>query len=333
MDIRPINAHDDTAFRTWFAALRDAELHGRDHMPMWSEAECAVMFRHPDPSQTWTAYGAYDDGTLVGSAFTVLPNLDNVEKADLAVGVPPQRARRGVGTAIVEQLTQQLRTAGRTTVISELNVPFEHRDDHGYRRFAERLGFTLANVEIRRTLELPIDGDQLDAWQSEAAAHHADYRIETFDGPIPDELVESYCYLLGRLAVDAPTGDLEFEAEVVTPDGLREREKRLEEQGRIAYATLAISQQGDAVAHSVLCVPSGDPGNVYQWGTLVHGEHRGHRLGLATKVRNLRAVQENHPDRTRIITANSETNGPMVAINEQLGFTPVELLAEFQLKV
>ena len=262
-----------------------------------------------------------------------MPHLDNLEKAHLAVGVPPERARRGVGTAIVEQLTETLRRSDRTTILAEVNVPFARRADHGYRQFAERRGFKLANIEIRRTLDLPVPVEQLDAWTDEAAAHHADYRLETFDGPIPDDLVESYCYLLGRLAVDAPTGDIDFEEEVITPDGLREREKRLEEQGRVAYATLAISPQGAAVAHSVLCVPSGDAGNVYQWGTLVHGDHRGHRLGLATKVRNLRAVQQNHPDRTRVITTNSETNGPMVAINEQLGFTPVELLAEFQLKL
>jgi len=30
---------------------------------------------------------------------------------------------------------------------------------------------------------------------------------------------------------------------------------------------------------------------VYEWGTSVHREHRGHKLGLATKAVNLRAIQ------------------------------------------
>lgn len=332
MDIRPIDVHDDAEFSAFFAALRDAELHERAGMPMWSEHECAVMFRHTDPSETWTAYGAFEDGRVIGAGFTLVGLLDNLDKAILEAAVPPEHARRGVGRAIAEHLMDVCRVDGRTTLLTQMCLPFEHRDAHGYRRFAERLGFTLANVEVRRVLDLPIDDGQLEAWEREAAAHHGDYRVETFDGPVPDELLESYCHLLGLLALDAPTGDIDFEEEVITPEVLREREARFAEQGRTVYATIAVDAAGEAVAHSALCVPSGDPGNLYQWATLVRADHRGHRLGLATKVRNLRAVQRDHPDRTRVVTTNSEVNAPMVAINELLGFKPVELVAEFQLK-
>ena len=87
------------------------------------------------------------------------------------------------------------------------------------------------------------------------------------------------------------------------------------------------------MAHSVLCVDSDDPVNIQQFGTLVHRDHRGHRLGLAVKARNLREVQQAYPDRRRVVTTNAETNDHMVAINELMGFEPVELLAEFQRKL
>ena len=45
-----------------------------------------------------------------------------------------------------------------------------------------------------------------------------------------------------------------------------------------------------------------------QWGTYVHRDHRGHRLGAAVKVANLRAVQRERPDILRIDTVNAETN-------------------------
>jgi hypothetical protein len=70
-----------------------------------------------------------------------------------------------------------------------------------------------------------------------------------------------------------------------------------------------------------------------QWGTIVHPDHRGHRLGMAVKARNLRALQEAYPDRSRVVTHNSEQNDHMLAINIAMGFEPVELSVEFQRKL
>jgi hypothetical protein len=61
----------------------------------------------------------------------------------------------------------------------------------------------------------------------------------------------------------------------------------------------------------------------------VHREHRGHRLGLATKAINLRAVQTLRGDLTLVTTQNAETNDYMVAINERMGFRPIEVAAEY----
>ncbi len=61
----------------------------------------------------------------------------------------------------------------------------------------------------------------------------------------------------------------------------------------------------------------------------MHREHRGHRLGLATKAVNLRAVQAARGDLTLVITQNAEANDYMVAINDKMGFHPIEVSAEF----
>jgi hypothetical protein len=61
----------------------------------------------------------------------------------------------------------------------------------------------------------------------------------------------------------------------------------------------------------------------------VHREHRGHKLGLATKALNLRAVQAARGDLTLVTTQNAETNDYMVAINTRMGFRPIEVAAEY----
>ena len=73
-----------------------------------------------------------------------------------------------------------------------------------------------------------------------------------------------------------------------------------------------------------------EPGKAYQWGTLVLREHRGHRLGQATKAHNLLWLQRERADLTLLVTYNAEVNRHMIAVNEAMGFRPVERLGEYQ---
>jgi hypothetical protein len=51
------------------------------------------------------------------------------------------------------------------------------------------------------------------------------------------------------------------------------------------------------------------------------------------KVANLRAFQAEFDSVRMIHSWNAEENGPMVAINDRLGFRPVEYLSEMQRKI
>ncbi|MGH3503896.1 MAG: hypothetical protein ACRDQA_23820, partial [Nocardioidaceae bacterium] len=239
----------------------------------------------------------------------------------------------GIGGALVEHIVQKSQQRGRPVLLGEASYDFERRDDHPYRRFAEKHGFALASTEVWRRLDLPVREAQLQAWADEAAAHHADYAVETYAGPVPERLLASYCDVSNQLAVDAPSGDIDFEPEAMTPRLWREREAKLEEQGRTLVNTLALDKGGDVVGVTTLVVPEHDKPKVYQWTTQVLAGHRGHRLGLAIKAHNLLTLQRTYPDRTMILTCNEESNGPMVDINKRMGFRPVEILGEFQRKL
>jgi RimJ/RimL family protein N-acetyltransferase len=132
---------------------------------------------------------------------------------------------------------------------------------------------------------------------------------------------------------EAPVGELELEPEVIDAARIRANEQVLEESGRSRYTTVAMAPDGTVAAYSELVLPSHDPGRVYQWGTLAHPDHRGHRLGLATKTRNLAWLQRERPDLRLLITYNAEVNSHMIAVNEAMGFRPVERMGEFQKKI
>jgi hypothetical protein len=67
----------------------------------------------------------------------------------------------------------------------------------------------------------------------------------------------------------------------------------------------------------------------YQWDTIVLRDHRGHRLGMLAKVINLRMLLREVPEARRVVAWNAESNTHMVAINDAIGFQPVERLAEW----
>ena len=67
-----------------------------------------------------------------------------------------------------------------------------------------------------------------------------------------------------------------------------------------------------------------------QSGTLVVGEHRGHRLGLAIKVANQKAMAERFPELEWLMTGNADVNVHMNAINDRLGYRVVERCLEVE---
>jgi RimJ/RimL family protein N-acetyltransferase len=132
------------------------------------------------------------------------------------------------------------------------------------------------------------------------------------------------------LMTEAPTGEIERERETPDPAVVREAEALAFKQGRELYATAALAADGTVVAYTNFGVNTKGSPRAYQWGTLVRPEHRGHRLGLAVKVANLRQLQAARPDLGQVVTWNAEVNAHMVGVNEAMGFVPVERSGEVQ---
>jgi GNAT superfamily N-acetyltransferase len=332
MDIRVLDETalaDDAVMRDFYDVGRRSELLGRPDAPFWSFREFLGGFRSPDSGERQELFAAYDGDRMVGNAVLWSFLLDNTDKAWFHLNVDVPDRRRGIGQALVERVEQVARDDGRSLVLADTKLPFDDRVDHPYRCFAEACGFELSNVEVVRHLALPVPDEQIRTWVDEAAPRHEGYTLETFVGAVPADLVESLCLLLGQLAVDAPTGAVDFDEEAVTPQRYAELVATTDAMGRARYETVALTPDRQVVAQSTLAMSLEESTEVHQWGTFVHREHRGHRLGLATKAVNLRAVQAARNGLTLVTTQNAETNDYMVAINERMGFRPMEVAAEF----
>lgn len=318
----------------WYAAYLASVTHQReaDAAP-WRLPEVRDFVRTPTGQRWCGVWLAERGGVVVGAGCLELPLADNTSLAMLTVEVPPEHRRAGVGDALLALLEQEAKARGRTLAIADVEFGIDAAEDGADQPgmlFAHAHGYTVGIADLQRRLDLPVDPDLLDRLAAEAAPHHAAYRLVSWCGDVPDDLVAGYAALAAQLVVEAPTGELELEAEDPSVEGWREREASWARQGMTMWHTAALSEAGEVVAHTVIGVSAHDRELCHQWGTLVAPGHRGHRLGLAVKVANHRALQADGAPAKAVVTWNATVNDHMVAINEQLGFHRVGRLVEVQ---
>ena len=329
--VEPVDVFDDGALRDFQAISAEAQSYGREYPTPWQLPEITASLRRKNTGVDLEPFAAIADGRIVGAGLLEIPAMDNPHLCILDVVVAPPMRCRGIGSALVEHAVRRTAALGRRSVVAEIDVPLDADDGHPYRRFAARHGFTRRLVELHQVTGYPAPTELLTELTKRSAAHCLDYRLVGWDDHCPQEYVEQFCTLLTAMGDQAPSGELDMEAERWDAERLRDTEARRIEQGRSSYTAAAVAPDGSLAGYTQLAVPRHDPQQIFQWDTLVLPEHRGHRLCIALKVANLRRAQAEHRDRRVLHTWNAESNRPMLAVNEQLGFRPVERLEEWQL--
>jgi RimJ/RimL family protein N-acetyltransferase len=333
LDISPLDAADPEAMAAWYHVYDAASRHGLTFPTPLMAEELTPIFLADNPGEEVLAFSGRADGQVVSVGRIDLPLRDNLHLAAVAVHTLPEHRNRGYGSAMLAHLESVARHHGRRTVSSEAFLPYDGPADgrgHPAGDFLLYSGFTFALGDVVRVLDLPADEAMLERLAADAAGHHRGYTLRQFRNPVPDDIVDAFGGLVGSLVTEAPTGGRELEPEVFDAQRIRADEKILVDAGRTKFTTVAIAPDGNLVAYSEIAVPAHDPGRCYQWGTLVVRAHRGRRLGLATKARNLVLLQRERPDLRTLVTFNAEENQHMVAVNETLGFRPVQRLAEYE---
>lgn len=296
------------------ALTREQLREGLSDSPYWS-------------TRRWVAIAETVEGgeSLVGRASVFTPLQENLETISVGASVHPAFRGRGIATALVEEaLIPAIRDSGRTLVEAYGEIPAEGDADspeQPVNRLARRLGISRKNLAVCRALPLPLEESLLEALQVEAEEKRGEYRVELWDGEIPEEHLAAYGLLLRQLELDEPDEDVEHEAPEYTPERIRESERRMREQGIARITAVAVAPDGSFVGNSEVHLHTA-PGSTLGWqeNTLVMPEHRGHRLGLALKVATHRQLRERAPQLRSLVTWNSHVNPWMIEINEKLGY-------------
>nr|WP_030504576.1 GNAT family N-acetyltransferase [Micromonospora purpureochromogenes] len=254
------------------------------------------MIAEPPPGEDWAAWVAEADGQIVGwvSAYR------NTQTSTPGVGemallhVHPEHRRRGAGTSLFDTALDHLRTLGTTRVLTHArteSLPFAQR--HGFTPSRE-LRYSALDLSIAPPMPQPPPGVRL-----VSAAGLDPRRVHRVDA-------ESSRDEPG----DVPTDSLDFELwrhECWDNPGLdREASTLAEVDGELVALSL-VKRDGDRMWSDFT-------------GTLP--AYRGRGLARLAKQAALHTAAARGV-RTAY-TSNDEANAPMLAVNERLGYRPVD---------
>jgi len=199
--------------------------------------------------------------------------------------------------------------------------------------FARRAGGWVARVD--RTSELLVAGTNLDvvrSWVDDSPARRAGYRLEFWTGDYPPEL-RGDAATLHHIMQTAPRDDLDIGDVMIDAAHVAELDRARREAGRDRWTIFARDPNGRCVGGTEITFDPWEPALAFQQNTGVDPSHRGLGLAKWAKAAMLERVRDDRSSVERIRTDNAFSNAPMLAINDALGFGPVEVRTEWQAAV
>jgi GNAT superfamily N-acetyltransferase len=266
-----------------------------------------------EPRENWLARA---DGQVLGGYSLELPDREDRHRAALTLLVTPGHRRAGLGTGLLRHASARARELGRQTVAGD------SAEGSPGDRFARAVGARCDMTECRREQDLAaVPAGQLARLRMSAEKFADGYTLRDWAGPTPEDLLGPVAEL-NETMNDAPqvpgAEDQHWDSNRV-----RAVDQLTERRGLRRYSVVAVAKNGELAALTQVAVDEADPARGHQEMTAVTRPHRGHRLGLLTKVAMVELLATREPQLAVIDTSNGVTNTHMIAINEALGYRPV----------
>ncbi|GAA1519363.1 GNAT family N-acetyltransferase [Kribbella lupini] len=262
----------------------------------------------------WLASGDHP----VGSAYLRLHSKPSQEHlAELELSVHPADRRQGIGSLLLDAALEAAAENGATTVLADATVGSAGDAFLAARDFTVgmRLVYTrLALADAKPTAE-PVAG----------------YRLTSWVGVPPDELIESFTVARAAMS-DAPLGDIAYGEEVWDVARSRQVAEVVAQRGDLLETVAALEEStGEVVAYTELVVPGNGQGDAQHYGTVVVPTHRGRGLSRWLKTEQIRRTTQRHPDLAGLLTDTAATNQPMRRTNQSLGYQETHQVHRYHL--
>ncbi|MFJ4775058.1 GNAT family N-acetyltransferase [Streptomyces sp. NPDC088762] len=282
-----------------------------------------------DPEETsagrrlaWLASGS--DGRPVGHAFLRLfTGEGRLHLAELDVRVHPAERRRRAGSLLLDAAVAAARKDGRRALIAQADAGSPGAAFLTAGGFRTALTLTYAR--------LPLADADLPALTALAEEPHAGYRLEAWDGMVPEPLADTY--VASRRAMDdMPMGAVSYGRVVWDLARVRAAAAAVAARGDLLHTVAAVDRSDGSIAgFTELVVPGDGTGDAQHYGTAVLPEHRGRGLARWMKAASIVRARARHPRLDGLLTDTADNNPYMRRVNDELGYLPTHTAYEYQL--
>ncbi len=296
----------------------------------------------PQPVESYIAFARklppqFDDhawlvetspGAPIACGFCWSNSAGDAHVMECDVLVRRDQRRRGVGARLLSTICDETRKEGRSLLTWSTFESVAAGE-----AFSRRVGARVARVNRTSELSLAeVDWAVVESWTTAERARGLGYRLEVVEGVFPEHLLED-AVTLHHIMQTAPREDLEVGDVSVDADFVANLDQALLDANRGRWTILVRNPAGACVGGTEVTFEPGDDGFAVQQNTGIDPAHRGLGLAKWAKAAMLRRIRHQRPAVRHIRTDNAFSNGPMLAINDALGFKVVSTRTEWQAEV
>ena len=311
-------------------ALHDVEVPiaaecGSNRMPQ--SVESYIAYARNLPSQfddhAWLVEGA--DGTPIAAGFCWSNALGDSQAMECDVLVRTDWRRQGIGSRLLAEICNETVKDGRSLLTWSTFDAAPAGE-----AFAQRVGAHRGRVNRTSELALAgIDWQMVGSWHAAPRARPLGYHLDLVEGAFPDHL-RGDAAVFHHIMQTAPREDLDVRDVVIDTDFVAQLDRALIESGRNRCTIFVRDSAGACVGGTEVAFEPSAISVAFQQNTGIDPAHR--RLGLAkwAKAAMLKWIRDERPGCERVRTENAFSNGPMLAINDALGFKIINSRTEWQ---